>query len=172
MAVVIYTVLYVRRKRRARREAEASRVTTFPPEEPAIPLVARSRAATAHELDSPEARAASPSAGQASGWPQVTARPPPAYDPHKAAPSPNILKQPPAFPLELPGSTYIHEHHPAFSAAGSSVGTPTEVTAGSPPRTPDVHNSPAVSSMNPRSENQLESPTFISPLGSPRVTKS
>ncbi len=166
---VVWTIIYVRKKRRARREAEANRVTTFPPEEPAMPMhqISTSKAPNMHELDSPEARTTSPSAAPA-GWPMFPS--PPAYDPHKIVPAPIVTKQPPAPPQELPGSTYIHEHHPAYSAAGSSVGTPTETTPGSPPRTPGEQASPVLSSMTPRSE--AHSPMFVSPLGSPRFPKT
>ncbi|KIW63443.1 hypothetical protein PV04_10278 [Phialophora macrospora] len=169
MIVCVGVFFYVRRKRKARRQAEANRVTTFPPEEPAMPPMSISRAATMHELDIPEGRAVSPSASPAKGWPMFTAQPPPAYDPSKAAPSPIITKQPP-IPQELPGSTYIHEHHPAYSPAGSSVGTPTEPVAGSPPGTPEEQRSPVPSSMISRSETH--SPVFVSPLASPRLTKT
>ncbi|ETI26817.1 hypothetical protein G647_10262 [Cladophialophora carrionii CBS 160.54] len=169
MIVCAGVFFYVRKKRRARRAAEANRVTTFPPEEPAMPHMSMSRAATMHELDISEGRAVSPSATPANGWPMFTAQSPPAYDPSKAAPSPIIAKQPP-IPQELPGSTFIHEHHPAYSPAGTSAGTPTEPTAGSAPGTPEEQKSPVLSSATPRSETH--SPVFVSPMGSPRLPKT
>ncbi|KAJ9605609.1 hypothetical protein H2200_010266 [Cladophialophora chaetospira] len=161
-------IWYVRRKRRLRREAEANRATTFPAEEPAMHQISTSRAATMHELDSPEPQATSPSRVSA-GWPIIAPQSPPAYDPQTTAPTPAITKQPPA-PLELPGSTYIHEHHPAYSNAGSSVGTPTETTPGSPPGTPSEQKSPVLSAVTPRSETH--SPMFVSPLASPDFRKT
>jgi hypothetical protein len=171
MAVAGFTIFYVRRKRKARREAEANHVTTFPPEEPAMHQVSRSRAPTAHELDSLDAKSPTPTAVAATGWPIYQATTPPAYDPNKAAASPVVTKQPPAAPQELPGSTYIHEHHPAFSTTESSVGTPTEATAGASAQgTPAAQESPALSTVTPRPE--AHSPVFISPLGSPRLAKT
>lgn len=132
--------------------------------------VSMSRTVTAHELDSPEGQTVSSPAVQANGWPIQQS--PPAYDPNVGQ-LPLVTKQPPAPPQELPGSTYIHEHHPAFTPTGSSVGsvaTPTEVGAGSEPRTPSENKSPVLSAATPRTETQ--SPVFVSPLGSPRLAKT
>ncbi|OQV08932.1 CFEM domain-containing protein [Cladophialophora immunda] len=174
--VCITTFFWVRRRRKARRAAEANRTTTFPPEEPVLSQMSMSRAPTAHELDSPEARAGSPGAvGIANGWPIFPTSSPPAYDQNKGGLA-AVQKQAPSVPQELPGSTFIHEHHPVFSSAGS-VSTPTEATPGSPPGTPvqvatagTERRSPVLSSVTSRSDTQ--SPVFVSPLGSPRLPKT
>ncbi len=147
------------RKRRRAQQA-AARTTTFPPEEPALQM---SRAPTMHELDSPERQAGSP--GALSRWGSFPASSPPAYDQEKSKPKPKQI-----VPQELPGSTWINEHHPAFF---SGEDTPSEATQPSPPRTPiqkatpTEPRSPVVSAITSRSGNQ--SPSFVSPLGSPRL---
>ncbi|OAP55810.1 hypothetical protein AYL99_09962 [Fonsecaea erecta] len=174
--VCVATFFWVRRRRRARRAAEANRTTTFPPEEPVLPQMSMSRAPTAHELDSPEAQAGSSGAvGVANGWPIFPTSSPPAYDQSKGIQA-AIRKQPPSAPQELPGSTYIHEHHPVFLPT-ASVSTPTEATPSSPPGTPvqtpsagAEGRSPVLSSVASRSDTQ--SPVFVSPLGSPRLPKT
>ncbi|KIX97395.1 uncharacterized protein Z520_06847 [Fonsecaea multimorphosa CBS 102226] len=174
--ICIATFFWVRRRRKVRRAAEANRTTTFPPEEPVLSQMSMSRAPTAHELDSPEAQAGSPGAvGVANGWPIFPTSSPPAYDQSKGVQA-AIQKQPPSAPQELPGSTFIHEHHPVFSPTGS-VSTPTEATPSSPPGTPvraasagAEKRSPVLSS--PTSRSETRSPVFVSPLGSPRLPKT
>ncbi|KAH0829613.1 hypothetical protein FOPE_10363 [Fonsecaea pedrosoi] len=174
--VCLATFFWVRRRRKARRAAEANRTTTFPPEEPVLSQMSMSRAPTAHELDSPEGQTGSPGAVRvANGWPIFPSSSPPAYDPNAAGPV-GLQKQPPSMPQELPGSTFIHEHHPVFSPTGS-VSAPTEATPGSPPGTPvqaaatgTEKRSPVLSSVTSRSDAQ--SPVFVSPLSSPRLPKT
>ncbi|KAK7887509.1 hypothetical protein LTR67_009929 [Exophiala xenobiotica] len=107
-----------------------------------------------HELDSPERQAGSP--GALSRWGSFPASSPPAYDQEKGKPKP---KPKPIVPQELPGSTWINEHHPAYS--GDDTSTPTEVTQPSPPRTPiqkatpTEPRSPVVSAITSRSGNQI-----------------
>ncbi|EXJ70798.1 uncharacterized protein A1O5_05788 [Cladophialophora psammophila CBS 110553] len=172
--VCITTFFWVRRRRKAKRAAEANRTTTFPPEEPALPHMSMSRAPTAHELDSPEAQAGSPGVVGANGWPMFPTSSPPAYDQSKGGLA--IHKQPPGVPQELPGSTYIHEHHPVFSPAGS-VSTPTEATPGSPPGTPVQAAAAGIGTRSPVLSNvtthsDAQGPGFVSPLGSPRLPKT
>ncbi|KAJ9494095.1 hypothetical protein H2202_010402 [Exophiala xenobiotica] len=164
IAVIISLWWWFGPRKRRRARAAAARTTTFPPEEPALPQM--SRAPTMHELDSPERQAGSP--GALSRWGSFPASSPPAYDQEKGKPKP---KPKPIVPQELPGSTWINEHHPAYS--GDDTSTPTEVTQPSPPRTPiqkatpTEPRSPVVSAITSRSGNQ--SPSFVSPLGSPRL---
>ncbi|KIX05173.1 uncharacterized protein Z518_06045 [Rhinocladiella mackenziei CBS 650.93] len=156
--------LYIR-KRTAKAVAAAARATTFPPEEPPLQM---SGSSTAHEPNRPEALASSPGAAVAN-WPLFpTTSSPPAYDHTKGRPAPRK----PSIPQELPGSTYINEHHPAFSMRDTSA----EATPSSPPRTPiqspggNENRSPLMSAGTPRLGNQ--SPRFVSPLGSPRLLQS
>jgi hypothetical protein len=184
MALGVFVWLYIR-KLKARKRAEAARATTFPAEEPVMPQMTMSRTPTAHELDSTDPPPVSPSETPAGGWPIYQTSSPPAYDPANAAPAPApapvLTKQPPAAPQELPGSTYLHEHHPAYSSrGGSSVGTPTESVIGSPPRTftpasaGAEDQSPALSAVTPRSDSHHGSSTigYVSPLGSPRLPET
>lgn len=154
------------RRRSAKTKAAKVRPTTFPPEEPALHQM--SRVPTTHELDSPEAGTRS-GIGSAN-WPMFAATSPPAYDVDKARATSN--KSP--TPQELPGSTFIHEHHPAYSTAGDTE-EPNELPLSTPPRTPtqtavDSDNrSPllsAVGTTTPRTG--AVSPGFISPLASPK----
>jgi hypothetical protein len=150
-----------RRKAKAAAAAAAAQVTTFPAEEPTLQM---SRAPTTHELDSPEAQARSAGAAGAN-WPIFPRSSPPAYDQEKG----RLVVNKPSIPQELPGSTWINEHHPAFS----SVGTPTETAPSSPtPMTPTggEKRSPVMSAATPRSGNH--SPQFVSPLGSPRLPQA
>ncbi|EXJ81875.1 hypothetical protein A1O1_07940 [Capronia coronata CBS 617.96] len=163
VGVIIAVFIYIRR-RRAKAAAQAARSTTFPPEEPALQM---SQAPNTHELDSPEAKAGSPGAANPN-WPIFPVSSPPAYEQAKKRSLSNKLSS----PQELPGSTYIHEHHPAYS----SRGTPTETRPPSPPKTPVTRaekKSPVMSAITPRSaKSGNQSPPFVSPLGSPRLPQS
>lgn len=162
LAVIIAVWMWWRR-RRATQEAKAAaaRTSTFPPEDPALQM---SRAPTAHELDSPEAQSKSP--GAVSRWPSIPVSSPPAYEQEKLV---KAMPKKPSVPQELPGSTWINEHHPAFTGSD----TTTEASLSSPPRTPvrkesgGERRSAVVSAATPRSGNI--SPSFVSPLGSPRI---
>jgi hypothetical protein len=144
--------------------------TTFPLEEPTIQM---SRAPTTHELDSPEAGSGSPKPNTTTAsWPIFPTSSPPAYD-HQARRVVSHGK--PGIPQELPGSTFIHEHHPAYS---STIDTPTEAsTSSTPTRTPvqsgggrSEQRSPVLSAATPGSE--ARSPLFVSPLGSPQPPRA
>ncbi|EXJ82217.1 hypothetical protein A1O3_06030 [Capronia epimyces CBS 606.96] len=160
VGVIIAVFIFIRR-RKAKAAAQMARSTTFPPEEPALQM---SQVPDTHELDSPEGQAGSPEAGDLN-WPIFPAASPPAYEQAKA----RSVSNKPSTPQELPGSTFIHEHHPAYS----SLHTPTEATPPSPPKTPvqkSEKKSPVVSAITPRSG--IQSPPFVSPLGSPRLPQS
>ena len=166
--VLIICLAWFIKRRRARKQAEAARSTTFPPEEPVLQM---SRAPTAHELDSPETAGARSAGGTGSNWPPVfPAVSPPAYDQTKGRPGVVTNKSP--VPQELPGSTFIHEHHPAFSATTGNDPL-SELSPSSPPRTPTQSavdsdkRSPLLSAVTPQTEAQ--SPPFVSPLASPKL---
>jgi hypothetical protein len=160
LVIAIGIFIYIKLKKRRAAKAAAAATTTYPPEEPTLQM---SRAPTAHELDSPEAQARTPVANTAN-WPIFPLSSPPAYE-GKSRP----MSAKPTVPQELPGSMFIHEHHPAFSTRDA----PSEFTPSSPPRTPthsavdSEKRSPILSASTPRSEAQ--SPLFVSPLASPRL---
>ena len=73
---------------------------------------------------------------------------------------------------EMPGSMYIHEHHPAFTDSQSDVRT---MTASTPPRTPPRSpaqtstRSPMLSPSSPfRPESLSSAAPVVTPLESPR----
>ncbi|KAK4941385.1 hypothetical protein LTR10_018654 [Elasticomyces elasticus] len=152
------------RKRRASRAAAAAtaRASTFPAQEPA--LITFEEQPTTHELDSPEMQQKSP--GAVSRWPSNPASSPPAYESERLV---KPMPQKPSVPQELPGSTWINEHHPAYTGSEAS----TAADPSSPPRTPvqkasgGERRSPVFSEATPRSGTI--SPSFVSPLGSPRL---
>ncbi|KIV98201.1 hypothetical protein PV10_01878 [Exophiala mesophila] len=155
------------RRRSSKTKAAKVQSTTFPPNEPALHQI--SRVPTTHELDSPAT--APRSAGVASSnWPISIPTSPPAYEGGKSRPLSN--KSP--IPQELPGSTFIHEHHPAFTATGE-VEMSGDAAPSTPPKTPtqsaidSERRSPPLSALGastPRTGAQ--SPGFISPLSSPK----
>lgn len=166
--VIVVLLIWCCRRRKAKKRAKEARSTTFPPEEPALQI---SREPTTHELDSPET-AGVRSAGGVGNWPPIfPAVSPPAYDPGKIA-SGGMSKSPVL--QELPGSTFIHEHHPAFSTI-TGTEAPSELSPTSPPRTPtqsavdSEKRSPLLSAITPGSASGVQSPPFVSPLASPQL---
>jgi len=165
---VILAIIWCVRRRKAKRIAREARSTTFPPVEPTLQM---SRAPTTHELDSPDA--APRSVGMKSNWhPTFGAASPPAYDVSKGRPV-AVTGKPPV-PQELPGSTFIHEHHPAFTApTPAGTDAPSELSPTSPPRTPTqsaVDSEKKSSLLSPgTSRTGAQSPPFVSPLASPKL---
>ena len=105
-----------------------------------------------HELASPQGLARSPDSGR-SAWGSPSS--PPAYE-HNL--DPYRTKSGPAT-QELPGSTFIHEHHPAYT--GREDGLAARAPS-SPPRTPG--QSPPLSSH----ARTISSPQTVSPVSSPK----
>ena len=159
--MVVIAIWYCVRRRRKKAAAEAARTTTFPPEEPALQMLRRP---TTHELDNSDAQSKSPGAAGAN-WPMAQMSSPPAYDQAKGRPVSNRSFA----PQELPGSTFIHEHHPAFSVHE----TPNQTSPLPLPRTPaqslvgSEQMSPVLTTATPRSGQQ--SPPFVSPVTSPKL---
>lgn len=114
-------------------------------------LVAAPASAT-HELASPQTLPNSPGSVR-SAW--ISPASPPAYernvDPFRAKMRPVAQ--------ELPGSTFIFEHHPAYSGQEDES---TTAAPSSPPRTPG-RSSP----QSPHAKT-TSSPVVVSPLGSPQ----
>jgi hypothetical protein len=135
-------VLFLLRRRKAQQTATASQNNN---------MVERSFSPTfapgPQELASPEERINSPISA-ASNWPTSSGSPP-AYNQSM----PRGLSGKLLSPQELPGSTFIHEHHPAYS--GSEQPQLPVTAPSSPPGSP-----PRKSTTSP----------VVSPLGSPQTT--
>jgi hypothetical protein len=116
-------------------------------------MVITSPASATHELASPHTIPRSPASGR-SAWVSPTS--PPAYDQNLES----IRTKARTVAQELPGSTFIFEHHPAFTGQedGSTTAAPS-----SPPRTPGRSS--------PQSMHAKTTPSLlvVSPLGSPRL---
>jgi hypothetical protein len=121
------------------------------------------------ELASPHSQPMSPhpaSTEVSSNWPMGSNSPPPTYDQGSGVRPPPAKK---TIPQELPGSTFIYEHHPSFDTGASDRGTVSEPSAArvasdhattsapSEPRTPvakspesdPVHSPPAPAVVSP-----------------------
>lgn len=164
VGIIIAVIWY--RRRKIRKIAEANRATTFPPMEPTMSMTeARGRVSSAHELASPESQAQTPKSPQ-SNWPMSSASPPPTYEAEKRRPVSIKADK----PQELPGSTFMNQHHPAFASATNSTG---KTSPQSPPVTPStpaggsVGGSLAVTPSPSASGGGFRSP-IVSPLGSPK----
>lgn len=113
------------------------------------------------ELASPETGASTPATMK--GLPfqsPSTASGLPAYE--KAASSTR------SSPAEMPGSTHMYEHHPAYA------GSQTELTARTPPRSPSGTAGTGSPIVSPATPHRTESPNLgiITPLGSPAFGSS
>jgi hypothetical protein len=184
LLIINMVVIFLLRRRKARRqkEAEANRVTTFPPIEPAMPPSEAPQ--TPHELASPDMGARSPRSPQMGQLKWSLLSPgssPPAYDSQRSLGFLGATKlKIPQDPQELEGSTSLNQHHPAFAADEGSV-SPTAITASSPqterpktPKTPvrSLHSSdrgsPLVTPSSGIEFSPTRSPPVVSPPGSPR----
>lgn len=182
------------RRRKVKRRAAQRESTTFPPEEP--PLHGPGGTVQEGQMSevpanpkSPQELASPESMGLKS--PATTTGMPLRYPPPDPPSSPPAYDRPvslkSAVPHEMPGSTYIHEHHPAFTTSGSQIASttdsqshvtaPNEISPQSPPLTPS--RSPATVSvdmrspvLSPSSPYRTESPLVgpITPLGSPGLS--
>ena len=132
-------VLFLMRRRQARQTAMGSQNNmaerSFSPEFAPGP----------QELASPESRVNSPGSGRSNR--PISSGSPPAY--HQSIPRSLTGKL--QSPQELPGSTFIHEHHPAYT--GREQPQQPVIATSSPPRSP-----PRKSTASP----------VVSPLGSPK----
>ena len=149
LAVLGALVFFWLRRRRAQRMPQ-----TMPTPGGGGEMLVASPASATHELASPQTLPNSPGSVR-SGW--ISPASPPAYernvDPFRTKVRPVAQ--------ELPGSTFIFEHHPAYS--GQEDESTTAAAPSSPPRTPG--RSP------PRSPHAktTSSPVVVSPLGSPQA---
>lgn len=138
---------------------------TFPPVEPALDptthiseVPATAAPQSPHEMASPQ-----------NGTPVTTKGMP---LPHRTPTNHSAHEVPAIIPLEMPGDTYMHEHHPAY---GSTDGTPS--TPGSPPQTPSAVSSTRSPVLSPSSPFRADSPSnagnfVVTPLGSPRFREA
>lgn len=157
--------LWFWRRRKIQQIKEPQRVTTFPADEPTIPMSEGSQLPQSpQELASPEQQGISTRAPRLNGWPMSLGSSPPAYDAQRAR-----AESFKGIPQELPGSTFIHEHHPAF-------GGPPSPTSPSTPKTPtrsftggSGSGSPMVTPSSSLPGNAPRSPPVISPLNSPKL---
>lgn len=180
MINIVVIFLLRRRKARQRKEAEANRVTTFPPVEPAMPPTEAPQ--TPHELASPDMGVRSPRSPQTVqlNWIGSPVSSPPAYDAQRDLGIVGATKlQIQQDPQELEGSSFINQHHPAFAgdftATSSSPATATSPKTERPktPRTParSIHGSETASPLvTPSSGTGFvsRSPAVVSPPASPR----
>lgn len=149
LATIGILIFFYLRRRKAQLEPQ-----TFPTPASGVEMAATSPNSATHELASPPTMARSIASGR-SGW--VPPLSPPAYELNvdSSRTKPRLPAQ------ELPGSTFITEHHPANNeqeANTTSVAAPS-----SPPRTP-IRTPP----QSPRSKT-TSSPQIVSPLGSPNL---
>ena len=166
--VAIFIAIIWYRKRKIRRIAEANRATTFPPMEPTMSMAeTRSgRTPSTHELASPEMQATTPRS-LSNNWPMNSQSPPPTYEIGRPKPISTKVDK----PQELPGSTFLHEHHPAFASETASTEEIPPLSA-SPPMTPvrsttrSIGGSPPVTPSSSVPDGTQRSP-FVSPLNSP-----
>lgn len=140
LAIMGFTLVLVR-KRRARNQ-EVPKLNSNMEERPFSPIFTPGP----QELASPEGHLSSPGSGRGD-WPMTSASPP-AYNQTVARDS--LRKQHP--PQELPGSTFIYEHHPAF--VGDSESRQAVTAPNSPPGSPPRRS--------PKS-------SVVSPLASPKA---
>lgn len=163
-AVIIFSTLLFffiqrRRAKRARKEPQTSSIN--PPGEMVLPSPISATA----ELASPLSAQVPPDTGR-NPWPSPKS--PPAYE---GGVTP-LRHKPPQVAQELPGSTFIHQHHPAYARTTSSESSNSRVPT--PPRTPTrslpphaISTSPDDRSTSPHTRSNSPPPA-VSPLGSPK----
>jgi len=116
-------------------------------------MVIASPASATHELASPHTIPRSPASGR-SAW--ISPSSPPAYDQNLEP----MRTKARTVAQELPGSTFIFEHHPAYTGHEDES---TTAAPSSPPRTPGRSSPQSVHAKT------TSSPLVVSPLGSPRL---
>ncbi|KAK5087042.1 hypothetical protein LTR05_004213 [Lithohypha guttulata] len=135
---------------------------TFPPIEPTLDAnqqISEVAALSPQELASPDSGIQTPATYKGMPFQSPFVRSPPAYE------------APASVPVEMPGSIFMNEHHPAYT--GSQI----ELTPRTPPRSPPHSPSQTASTRSPvlspsspfRTDSPSNTNTFIvTPLGSPR----
>lgn len=152
----------------AENEKAAGTGQTFPPTEPTIddPLANETPLHGPQELASPE---------RGPNTPLSATRAPPFQSGLTQNPR---VEAPASVPIEMPGSMYMHEHHPAYTGSQSDLTSRTPQTPRTPPRSAPgspsataTTRSPVLSPSSPFRPG-TESPGggnfVITPLGSPR----
>jgi hypothetical protein len=135
-----------------RRKAKKAPQTYFTPAGEGEMVIVSPASAT-HELASPHTVPYSPASGR-SAW--IPPSSPPAYDQNLEP----FRTKARTVAQELPGSTFIFEHHPAYTGQEDE---PTVAAQSSPPRTPG-----RTPPQSPHAKS-TSSPLVVSPLGSPRL---
>lgn len=156
-AVVLALMFFFLRRRRARQaqiKAEAAAVAMANEEKGVASLKSG-----AQELPSPQSQPNSP---RSTGQPWSAPHPSGYMFPFQEVSRFSSPQPPPVPPSELPGSFFIHEHHPAFGAGREEQ----ELEANASPRASPKPTSPKPTSPNPRSPTiSVTSPSsVISPL--------
>jgi len=167
VAIIAVLVFYLRRRKAKRAAAAAAMSTTFPPEEPVLPAMTEvgTPVQSPQELASPEPHQTQSPSSRWRNWPLGFSSPPAYERPAYRNDNKNDMAA-----QELPGSTFIHEHHPAFEAGDRMPISPT-----TPPKTPSTPTRSPIHSdtrsfVSPGSPGaKTLSPPVISPLGSPRM---
>jgi hypothetical protein len=178
-AVFILSIgaLWFWRHRKIKQINNPQKSTTFPPEDPTLPMSEASQPApqSPQELASPEQQGMSPRSPRMnlSLWPMGPLSSAPSYTSEAAKAREESLK---GVPQELPGSTYMHEHHPMYT--GRQDDDLPSPTSPSTPKTPtrsftggSETGSPMVTpgSSAPAVGNGPRSPPIVSPLNSPKM---
>ncbi|ETN37739.1 uncharacterized protein HMPREF1541_07362 [Cyphellophora europaea CBS 101466] len=176
LLVINFVIFFMLRRRKVRRIREAERATTYPPFEPIMPQ--NEVPQTPHELASPDVARSprSPQMGQI-GWVTSPGSSPPAYDSQRNL---NLIGpaklQIPQDPQELEGSTFIHQHHPAFTGEPTSASATDISPKFERPKTPKTpirspqgsdRNSPLITPSSGKGPLP-RSPPAVSPPNSPR----
>jgi hypothetical protein len=154
LAVVSSLIFIVWQRRKARNVPQILPTATGGGE-----MAVASPASATHELASPHTLPRSPGSGR-NAW--ISPSSPPAYE-HN-----HDQYRPKARPVaqELPGSTFIFEHHPAYSGQEDESAPAPAPVPSSPPRTPG-RTPPRSPPQSPHAKT-TSSPQVVSPLGSPK----
>lgn len=163
-ALIIFCIRRMKRNTAAQaaENEKAGTGATFPPTEPTLDHSNLADEAPLHgpqELASPERGPNTPASTKGLPFQSGLAQNRP------------TVEAPASVPIEMPGSMYMHEHHPAYTASQS------DLTPRTPPRSPPHSPSQTASTrspvLSPSSPFRTDSPSntnsfTITPLGSPR----
>lgn len=158
-------IFWIKRKKKSQTVETEEPKTTYPSEEPVIPP--ERMPTSPQELASPEFLGwRSPIRNI---WPAGGFLTSPTYGKPKPVP---IVKS--FTPQELPGSTYINEHHPAFTKSeAETVELVNKKTPSTPVRSPvaSMAGSPVVTPIPDDYDVRSMSSGVVSPVGSPRIPR-
>lgn len=167
--ILALLLFWLHRRAQERKKAETAK-STFIPRSPE--MEEPHDFARPSELASPQSQPVTPhtaSTGVSSNWPMGPNSPPPVYNQGAAV---KALPAKMTIPQELPGSTYIYEHHPAFDSEASDRGTVSALSAvaGSDHATTSAPSEPRTSVMKSLESGPVHdppAPAVKSPMLSP-----